>query len=314
MFERENIMLKKIIKNVESVIVGKRGVIELVVTALISNGHILLEDVPGVGKTRLIAAVARSIDGSFKRIQFTADVLPSDVTGFSVYNQKTGDFEFKNGAIMSQFVLADEINRTSPKTQAALLEAMEEKQISVDGVTYKMPQPFMVMATQNPIEFMGTFPLPEAQLDRFLIKISVGYPDAESERSVLSMHQMDDPFETLQAVATPEDIINIQNEVKKIFVHENLEKYIVSIVSATRNHPSVRLGASPRASLALYRTAQATAYINGRDFVIPDDIQKMVIPVMAHRIILSQETKFSNTTADDVLNEIKKSVPVPSGK
>ena len=307
-------MLKKIIKNVESVIVGKRGVIELVVTALISNGHILLEDVPGVGKTRLIAAVARSIDGSFKRIQFTADVLPSDVTGFSVYNQKTGDFEFKNGAIMSQFVLADEINRTSPKTQAALLEAMEEKQISVDGVTYKMPQPFMVMATQNPIEFMGTFPLPEAQLDRFLIKISVGYPDAESERSVLSMHQMDDPFETLQAVATPEDIINIQNEVKKVFVHENLEKYIVSIVSATRNHPSVRLGASPRASLALYRTAQATAYINGRDFVIPDDIQKMVIPVMAHRIILSQETKFSNTTADDVLNEIKKTVPVPSGK
>lgn len=307
-------MLKKIIKNVENVIVGKRDVIELVITALISNGHILLEDVPGVGKTRLIAAVARSIDGSFKRIQFTADVLPSDVTGFSVYNQKTGDFEFKNGAIMSQFVLADEINRTSPKTQAALLEAMEEKQISVDGVTYKMPQPFMVMATQNPIEFMGTFPLPEAQLDRFLIKISVGYPDAESERSVLSMHQMDDPFETLQAVATPEDIINIQNEVKKVFVHENLEKYIVSIVSATRNHPSVRLGASPRASLALYRTAQATAYINGRDFVIPDDIQKMVIPVMAHRIILSQETKFSNTTADDVLNEIKKSVPVPSGK
>ncbi|MBQ5889569.1 MAG: MoxR family ATPase [Clostridia bacterium] len=314
MFERENIMLKKIIKNVENVIVGKRDAIELVITALISNGHILLEDVPGVGKTRLIAAVARSIDGSFKRIQFTADVLPSDVTGFSVYNQKIGEFEFKNGAIMSQFVLADEINRTSPKTQAALLEAMEEKQISVDGVTYKMPQPFMVMATQNPIEFMGTFPLPEAQLDRFLIKISVGYPDAESERSVLSMHQMDDPFETLHAVATPEDIINIQNEVKKVFVHENLEKYIVSIVSATRNHPSVRLGASPRASLALYRTAQATAYINGRDFVIPDDIQKMVIPVMAHRIILSQETKFSNTTADDVLNEIKKTVPVPSGK
>ena len=213
MFERENIMLKKIIKNVENVIVGKRDAIELVITALISNGHILLEDVPGVGKTRLIAAVARSIDGSFKRIQFTADVLPSDVTGFSVYNQKIGEFEFKNGAIMSQFVLADEINRTSPKTQAALLEAMEEKQISVDGVTYKMPQPFMVMATQNPIEFMGTFPLPEAQLDRFLIKISVGYPDAESERSVLSMHQMDDPFETLQAVANPEDIINIQNEV-----------------------------------------------------------------------------------------------------
>ncbi|MBQ5902011.1 MAG: MoxR family ATPase, partial [Clostridia bacterium] len=300
--------------NVEQVIVGKREAIELVVTALISNGHILLEDVPGVGKTRLIAAVARSIDGSFKRIQFTADVLPSDITGFSVYNQKTGDFEFKKGAIMSQFVLADEINRTSPKTQAALLEAMEERQISVDGVTYKMPQPFMVMATQNPIEFMGTFPLPEAQLDRFLIKISVGYPDAESERSVLSMHQMDDPFETLEAVATTDDIINIQNEVKKVFVHENLESYIVSLVSATRNHPSVRLGASPRASLALYRTAQATAYIDGRDYVVPDDIQKMMIPVMAHRIILSQETKFSNTTAEDVLEEIKKSTPVPTGK
>ena len=307
-------MLKKIINNVEQVIVGKREAIELVVTALISNGHILLEDVPGVGKTRLIAAVARSIDGSFKRIQFTADVLPSDITGFSVYNQKTGDFEFKKGAIMSQFVLADEINRTSPKTQAALLEAMEERQISVDGVTYKMPQPFMVMATQNPIEFMGTFPLPEAQLDRFLIKISVGYPDAESERSVLSMHQMDDPFETLEAVATTDDIINIQNEVKKVFVHENLESYIVSLVSATRNHPSVRLGASPRASLALYRTAQATAYIDGRDYVVPDDIQKMMIPVMAHRIILSQETKFSNTPAEDVLEEIKKSTPVPTGK
>lgn len=307
-------MLKKIINNVEQVIIGKRETVELVITALISNGHILLEDVPGVGKTRLIAAVARSIDGSFKRIQFTADVLPSDITGFSIYNQKTGDFEFKNGAIMSQFVLADEINRTSPKTQAALLEAMEEKQISVDGVTYKMPQPFMVMATQNPIEFMGTFPLPEAQLDRFLIKISVGYPDAESERSVLSMHQMDDPFDTLEAVATTDDIINIQNEVKKVFIHENLESYIISLVSATRNHPSVRLGASPRASLALYRTAQATAYIDGRDYVIPDDIQKMMVPVMAHRIILSQETKFSNTTAEDVLEEIKKTTPVPTGK
>jgi MoxR-like ATPase len=307
-------MLKKIIDNVESVIVGKREAIELVVTALISNGHILLEDVPGVGKTRLIAAVARSIDGSFKRIQFTADVLPSDITGFSVYNQKTGDFDFKKGAIMSQFVLADEINRTSPKTQAALLEAMEERQISVDGVTYKMPRPFMVMATQNPIEFMGTFPLPEAQLDRFLIKISIGYPDAESERSVLSMHQMDDPFDTLQPVATTDDIINIQNEVKKVFVHENLEKYIVALVAATRNHPSVRLGASPRASLALYRTAQATAYIDGRDYVVPDDIQRMIVPVMAHRIILSQETKFSNTVADDVLDEIKKSIPVPTGK
>lgn len=307
-------MLKKIIDNVESVIVGKREAIELVVTALISNGHILLEDVPGVGKTRLIAAVARSIDGSFKRIQFTADVLPSDITGFSVYNQKTGDFDFKKGAIMSQFVFADEINRTSPKTQAALLEAMEERQISVDGVTYKMPRPFMVMATQNPIEFMGTFPLPEAQLDRFLIKISIGYPDAESERSVLSMHQMDDPFDTLRPVATTDDIINIQNEVKKVFVHENLEKYIVALVAATRNHPSVRLGASPRASLALYRTAQATAYIDGRDYVVPDDIQRMIVPVMAHRIILSQETKFSNTVADDVLDEIKKSIPVPTGK
>ena len=305
---------KNIFAQIERDVIGQKEVIEGAVIAMIAGGNVLLEGVPGVGKTRLIAAVARSIDGSFKRIQFTADVLPSDITGFSVYNQKTGDFEFKKGAIMSQFVLADEINRTSPKTQAALLEAMEEKQISVDGVTYKMPQPFMVMATQNPIEFMGTFPLPEAQLDRFLIKISVGYPDAESERSVLSMHQMDDPFDTLEAVATTDDIINIQNEVKKVFIHENLESYIISLVSATRNHPSVRLGASPRASLALYRTAQATAYIDGRDYVIPDDIQKMMVPVMAHRIILSQETKFSNTTAEDVLEEIKKSTPVPTGK
>jgi MoxR-like ATPase len=307
-------LLNKIISNVESVIVGKKDAITLVLTALISGGHVLIEDVPGVGKTRLIAAIAKSINGSFRRIQFTADVLPSDVTGFSIYNQKTGEFEFKTGAIMSQFVLADEINRTSPKTQASLLEVMEENQVTVDGVTYKVPQPFMVLATQNPIEFMGTFPLPEAQLDRFLMKISIGYPSPEDEQKVLSMHQIHDPFLDMQPVATTDDIINIQEEVKKVFVHETLEQYIVSLVSATRSHPSITLGASPRASLSIYRTAQATAYIDGRDYVVPDDIQKMIVPVMSHRIILSQELKFNNTTADDILGEITKSVPVPSGK
>ena len=312
--ENTRIWINKVKENIGKVLIGKEAVTDLVLTSLVAGGHVLLEDVPGTGKTMLAKSLAKSLDTSFSRIQFTPDLLPSDVTGINFYHQKEGEFKFRQGPVFANVILADEINRATPRTQASLLECMEERQVTVDGETRKLQEPFFVIATQNPLETTGTFPLPEAQLDRFLIKISVGYPDAESERSVLSMHQMDDPFETLQAVATPEDIINIQNEVKKVFVHENLEKYIVSIVSATRNHPSVRLGASPRASLALYRTAQATAYINGRDFVIPDDIQKMVIPVMAHRIILSQETKFSNTTADDVLNEIKKSVPVPSGK
>ena len=307
-------MLNKIIDNVEKVIVGKRQAITLVLTSLISGGHVLIEDVPGVGKTRLIEALARSIDGSFKRIQFTADVLPSDVTGFSVYNQKTGEFEFKTGAIMSQFILADEINRTSPKTQAALLEVMEENQVTVDGVTYKVPQPFMVLATQNPIEFLGTFPLPEAQLDRFFMKISIGYLAPEDEVKVLNMHQLADPMDEVQAVATTQDIINIQGEVRKVFVHENLENYIVALVNATRNHASVVLGASPRASLCLYRAAQATAYIAGRDYVVPDDIQAMTVPVLSHRVVLGQEMKFSNTTSDDIIAEILKSVPVPTSK
>lgn len=307
-------MLNRIIENVEKVIVGKRDVITKVLTALISNGHVLIEDVPGVGKTRLIAALAKSVDCSFRRIQFTADVLPSDVTGFSVYNQKTGEFEFKPGAIMSQLVLADEINRTSPKTQAALLEAMEEAHVTVDGVTYEMEKPFMVLATQNPIEFLGTFQLPEAQLDRFFMKISVGYPDKDDESAVLNMHQMRDPFLDLESVATAEDIIKIQQEVKKVFVHDTLNDYIVSIVSATRNHPSIMLGASPRASISLYRAAQATAYIAGRDYVVPDDIQKMVVPVVAHRIVLGQEMRFNNTTAEDLVAEILKTIPVPTGK
>ncbi|MDD6284556.1 MAG: MoxR family ATPase [Firmicutes bacterium] len=307
-------MVNKIIDNVETVIAGKREAIELVVISLISGGHVLIEDVPGVGKTRLISALAKSVSGSFKRIQFTADVLPSDVTGFSVYNQKSGEFEFKNGAVMSQFVLADEINRTSPKTQAALLEVMEEGQVTVDGVTYQLPRPFMVLATENPIEFMGTFPLPEAQLDRFFMKISIGYPSPESERTVLEMHKEHDPFLDLQPVATAEDIIGIQSQVKKVFVHQSLGDYIVSLVSATRSHPNVQLGASPRASLALYRAAQAKAYIAGRDYVVPDDIQSMIVPVLSHRVMLTQEMRFNNTTVVDILDEIKRSTKVPSGK
>ncbi len=307
-------MLNKIIENVEKVIIGKREAIELVLISLISGGHILLEDNPGVGKTRLIASVAKSIDCSFKRIQFTADVLPSDVTGFSVFNQKTGDFDFKPGAIMSQLVLADEINRTSPKTQASLLEVMEEGHVTVDGVTYEMEQPFMVLATQNPIEFLGTFPLPEAQLDRFFMKISIGYPGKEDESAVLNMHSLRDPFLDLQPVAAAEDIIKIQQEVKKVFVHSTLNDYIVSIVRQTRENPNIMLGASPRASICLYRAAQAAAYIAGRDYVVPDDIQRMAVPVVAHRIVLGQEMKFNNTTAEDVVSEIVKSVPVPTGK
>ncbi len=307
-------MINKIIENVEKVIVGKRDAITLVLTSLISGGHILIEDVPGVGKTRLIAAIAKSIDCSFKRIQFTADVLPSDVTGFSVFNQKTGEFDFKPGAIMSQLVLADEINRTSPKTQASLLEVMEEGHVTVDGVTYEMEQPFMVLATQNPIEFLGTFPLPEAQLDRFFMKISIGYPDKDDESAVLNMHQLHDPFLDLQPVATAEDIIKIQGEIKKVFVHDTLNDYIVNLVSATRDNPNIMLGASPRASICLYRAAQATAYIAGRDYVVPDDIQRMAIPVVAHRIVLGQEMKFNNTTAEDIIADIVKSVSVPTGK
>lgn len=304
-------VLKKIVENVEKVIVGKRNVIELTIVSLICDGHILIEDVPGVGKTSLVSSIAKSINASFKRIQFTPDILPSDITGFSMYNQKTSEFEYKPGAIMSNIILADEINRTSPKTQASLLEVMEENQVTVDGITYPVPTPFMVLATQNPVEYLGTFPLPEAQLDRFFMKISIGYPTAGEETYILSKYQESNPLETLQPVATIEDIKMIQEEIKSIHVDKSLSHYIVEIVNGTRSHHDVSLGSSPRGSLALFRASQAWAFCSGRDYVLPDDIKHMVNPVLSHRLILKQEAKLKKITPFEILNSIIQKIHVP---
>jgi MoxR-like ATPase len=305
------VIMKKIIENVEKVIVGKRNCIELTLIALLCNGHVLIEDAPGVGKTSLVSALAKSINASFKRIQFTPDILPSDITGFSMFNQKTGEFEFRPGAIMSHIVLADEINRTSPKTQASLLEVMEENQITVDGVTYKVPSPFMVMATQNPIEYLGTFPLPEAQLDRFFMKISIGYPLPGEESYILSRFQLENPLNKLEAVVESMDIIALQEEIKSIYVDRCLNNYIVDLVNQTRNHPDIALGSSPRGSLALYRASQAWAFYQGRNFCLPDDVKRMVIPVLSHRIMFKQEAKIKKLSINDIMHSIINMVNVP---
>lgn len=297
-------ILKKIVDNVENVIVGKRNAIELTLISLICGGHVLIEDVPGVGKTSLASTVAKSINASFKRIQFTPDILPSDITGFSIYNQKTSEFEYRAGAIMSQMILADEINRTSPKTQASLLEVMEENQVTVDGITYKVPRPFMVLATQNPVEYVGTFPLPEAQLDRFFMKISIGYPTPGEESSILSRFQLQNPLESLKPVADSTDITAIQSEIRNVHVDKSLNDYIVDIVNQTRRHPDVALGSSPRGSLSLFRAAQALAFYNNRNYVLPDDIKRMVLPVLSHRILLKQEAKLKKISPADVLDSI----------
>ncbi len=304
-------ILKNIIDNVENVIVGKRYAIELAAISLICNGHVLIEDVPGVGKTSLVSALAKSVNASFRRIQFTPDILPSDITGFSIYNQKTGDFEYRPGAVMSQIILADEINRTSPKTQASLLEVMEEYQVTVDGITYKVPRPFMVLATQNPVEYLGTYPLPEAQIDRFFMKISIGYPTNNEESYILSKFQFTNPLEKLMPVAESSDILALQEEIKNIHVDKSLSNYIVEIVSQTRRHPDVTLGSSPRGSLALFRASQAWAFYNGRDYVIPDDIKKMVIPVLSHRLMLKQEAKLKKINPVEILNFIVSRIHVP---
>ena len=310
MEETKNI-LKKIIENVEKVIIGKTEVVELTLIALICEGHVLIEDVPGVGKTGLVSSLAKSIDASFNRIQFTPDLLPSDITGFSMYNQKTGEFEYRSGAIMAQILLADEINRTSPKTQSSLLEAMEENQVTVDGITYPVPKPFIVLATQNPIEYLGTYPLPEAQMDRFFIRIALGYPSHAVECDILTKYQYENPLETLKPVATSDDIIKIQGKVKTVFVHESLKKYIVEIVSRTRTHLDVLLGSSPRGSMALFRAAQAWAIYNNRDYCCPDDIKRMAIPVLAHRISLKHNSKIKKISAEDVVKAIIESVHIP---
>jgi MoxR-like ATPase len=307
-------LAERLIQNVERVIFGKRDVIELTVICLLCQGHLLIEDVPGVGKTMLAKALARSLGGSFKRIQFTPDMLPSDVTGNSIYNQKTGEFEFRPGPIMAQIVLADEINRATPKTQAALLEAMEERQVTVDGVTYRLGPPFLVLATQNPIEYEGTFPLPEAQLDRFLMRISLGYPSPEQEMAILDAQQFSHPIEKLRQVTTIEEVVAMQEALKSVYADKLIKEYIVTLVDATRHHPDVYLGASPRGALTLFRTAQARAAIHSRDYVIPDDVKALAPATLGHRIIISPAARLRGAVASDILDELLRTTPVPGAR
>jgi len=309
--EDPKIVAERILSNVQTVIVGKERELRLAVTALLCGGHVLIEDVPGVGKTMLARAIAASSGCTFRRIQFTPDLLPSDITGVSIYNQKTGDFEFREGPILAQVVLADEVNRATPKTQSALLEAMEEHQVTVDGVTHRMPAPFMVLATQNPIEYEGTFPLPEAQLDRFLIRVHLGYPNREDEMRVLQAQRESHPIDTIGQVTDATEIVQLQQAVKEIHVGPDIERYIVDIANATRDHEAVYLGASPRGSLALFRTSQAKALLEGRDFVTPDDVKELALVALGHRIILSPGAKVKGTTAADVVHACLSRVPVP---
>ncbi len=301
----------KVKENVERVIVGKADVVELAIVTLLCEGHLLLEDVPGIGKTMLAKSVARSLGCSFRRIQCTPDLLPSDITGTYIYNQKTADFEYRPGPIMSQVVLADEINRATPRTQSALLEAMQELQVTAEGETKPLPRPFILLATQNPIELEGTFPLPEAQLDRFLMKVSLGYPSAEDDRLILSRFRQTDPLEELLPVVSSEELIQIQNDCRQVHVAEDVEDYIIRLIHATREHDSLQLGASPRAMLALYRAAQALAALRGRAFVVPDDVKYLVFFVLIHRIIPHAESHLRGQTAEEALREVIDSVPVP---
>jgi len=303
--------VQRVVANVEKVIVGKGEAVAFSLIAVICHGHVLIEDVPGVGKTVLTKAIARSIGCSFKRIQFTPDLLPSDVTGTSIFNQKTSNFEFRPGPIMAQIVLADEINRATPKTQSALLEAMEESQITVDGVSYRLPEPFMVMATQNPIEYEGTFPLPEAQLDRFMMNISIGYPKAIDEMNILDSHQHHHPLEDLFQIMIAEELVLIQQQVRNIHVDPTIREYIVNIANATRNHTNIYLGSSPRGSLSLFRASQALAAMRGRSYVIPDDVKLLTKPTLAHRIIVTPAARVRSVTSTAILEEILQNVPVP---
>ncbi len=298
-------------ENIQKVIVGKDEVIDLALIAMLCEGHLLLEDVPGTGKTTLAKTIAASLGCSFRRVQFTPDLLPSDLTGIYYYNQKAQEFEYRSGPIMSQILLADEINRATPRTQSALLEAMQERQVTVDIATHKLPRPFLVLATQNPIELEGTFPLPEAQLDRFLMKVSIGYPDEAGENDILLRFERSDPLDTLSQVVQPEEIIQMQQEVRTIRVETSVRRYLVQVSRATRDHEEIALGASPRATMALYRTCQARAAIAGRAFVIPDDIKIMASYVLIHRLIVNPQTRLRGRTAEDVIREVVDTVPVP---
>jgi MoxR-like ATPase len=302
---------KRLIDNVSLVIFGKRSEVELAVAGLLAKGHILIEDVPGVGKTMLAKSIARSLGCSFNRLQFTPDMLPSDVTGVSIWNPQSREFEFRPGPVMAEIVLADEINRATPKTQSALLEAMEERQVTVDGVTHALPALFQVLATQNPVEHEGTFPLPEAQMDRFLMRIHLGYPSAEEEERVVESQQLHHPIEDLAPVATAQEVVAAQKEVCEVHIERGVRQYIVDLVSRTRTLPDVHLGASPRGSLGLARTAQAKAVLEGRDYVTPDDVKAVAIPVLAHRLLLSPSARLKGATPKALIEGILENTMVP---
>ncbi|MGB2694163.1 MAG: MoxR family ATPase [Dehalococcoidia bacterium] len=304
---------ERILANVERVIIGKRDPVRLALIALMCQGHVLIEDVPGVGKTILARSLAISTGCSFRRIQFTPDLLPTDVTGVSIYNQKTEDFEFRPGPIMAQVVLADEINRATPKTQSALLESMEERQATVDGVTYPLPQPFIVLATQNPIEYEGTFPLPEAELDRFLLRVHLGYPNLTDEVAMMEAQQKAHPIESLEQVSNQDEILQVQRAVREVYVDPLIKHYIASIVDLTRQHESVYLGASPRGSLALYRACQAQALLDGRDFVAPDDVKDLAYPTLGHRLIVSPSARVKEIGPAEIVDSCLQRMPVPGG-
>ena len=305
---------ERVRRSVENVIEGKPEIVRLSLTVLLAEGHLLIEDVPGVGKTMLAKALARSIDCSVRRIQFTPDLLPSDITGVSVFDQQRRDFEFKPGAIFAQIVIGDEINRASPKTQSALLESMEERQVTVDGHSYELPSPFMVVATQNPVEMEGTYPLPEAQRDRFMARVSIGYPNTEAELQMLDVHGGTSPLDDLQPVAHAHEIVKLVETVRTVHVAEPVRRYAVDLVAATRRHPDLRLGASPRATLHLVRAARATAALAGRDFVLPDDLQELAVPVLAHRLLPTAQAQLNRRTAEDVVADILQSVRVPAAE
>ncbi|RIK23106.1 MAG: AAA family ATPase [Anaerolineae bacterium] len=297
--------------NIQKVIVGKSDVIDLALIAILCEGHLLLEDVPGTGKTTLAKTIAASLGCSFRRVQFTPDLLPSDLTGIYYFNQKAQEFEYRPGPIMAQILLADEINRATPRTQSALLEAMQERQVTVDIATHSLPRPFLVMATQNPIELEGTFPLPEAQLDRFLMKVALGYPDEDNENTMLLRFERDDPLETIQSVIGPDDILAMQTEIRTTRVENSVRRYIVNVCRATRLHEEIALGASPRATMALYHTCQARAAIKGRDFVIPDDVKQMAPFVLTHRLVVNPQIRLRGREPEDVIRDIVNTVPVP---